>query len=101
MTENSRWDLADNDVGQYLARSYDFIMDLLLRMERADPFRLDPSGDEALRRAKIVRREALRVGGAELARAEAERHFGLPTSMLGYARALDVPLYDANRAVSN
>jgi hypothetical protein len=28
MTENSRWDLADADVGDYLARSYDFIIDL-------------------------------------------------------------------------
>src|SRR5437764_6275327 len=38
MAENSRWDLADDDVGGYLTRSYDFVMDLLLRMDRADPF---------------------------------------------------------------
>jgi hypothetical protein len=48
-----------------------------------------------------VRREALRAGGAELVRAEAERHFGLPTSTLGYARSLDEPLYDARRAVNS
>ena len=34
MTDNSRWDLAENDVGQYLARSYDYIMDLLRRIGR-------------------------------------------------------------------
>ena len=49
MTENSRWDLADRDVGLYLARSYDFVMDLLMRMESSEAFQLDPSGDDALR----------------------------------------------------
>jgi hypothetical protein len=54
-----------------------------------------------LRRAKRVRREALRTGGAELVRAEAERQFGLPAAALGYARTLEVPLYDPSRAESN
>jgi hypothetical protein len=101
MKENSRWDLSDAEVGRYLDHAYDAIIDFLIKFEGSRPFAQDPSGDEALRRAKRVRREALRVGGAELARAEAERHFGLPTSMLGYTRALDVPLYDAKRAVSS
>ena len=48
MTEKSRWDLPDDDVARYLARSYDFVMDLLIRMDRAEPFRLDPSGHDAL-----------------------------------------------------
>ena len=52
MKERSRWDLADDDVGRYIARSYDFIMDLLMRMDSADPYQLDPSGDHALRMAK-------------------------------------------------
>ena len=101
MKENSRWDLSDAEVGRYLDHAYDAIIDFLIKFEGSRPFAQDPSGDEALRRAKRVRREALRVGGAELARAEAERHFGLPTSMLGYTRTLDVPLYDAKRAVSS
>src|SRR5581483_2097217 len=63
MKENSRWDLADREVGRYLARSYDFVMDLLIRMDRAEPFQLDPSGDTALRLAKRVRRQVLRAGG--------------------------------------
>ena len=101
MTENSRWDLTDVEVSRYLDHAYDSIIDFLIKFERSRPYKLDPSGDEALRRAKLVRREALRTGGAELVRAEAERHFGLPTSMLGYARALAEPLYDARRFVSS
>src|SRR5262249_23585000 len=60
MTENSRWDLPDQEVGQYVARSYDYIMDLLIRMDGAEPYGLDPSGDEALRMAKKVRRQTIR-----------------------------------------
>ncbi len=101
MTENSRWDLANHDVGRYVEHSYDHVIDLLVRFDRSAAFRLDPSGDEALRRAKQVRRDALRIGGAQLVNEEAERQFGLPTTTLGYARTLDTPLYDARRASSN
>jgi hypothetical protein len=101
MRENSRWDLSDLEVSRYLDHAYDSIIDFLIRFDHSRPFRQDPSGDEALRRAKHVRREALRAGGVELVRAEAERHFGLPTSTLGYARSLDEPLYDARRAVNS
>jgi Zinc dependent phospholipase C len=95
MTENSRWDLADVEVGRYLERSYDSIVDFLVQFERSAAYRLDPSGEEALRRAKQVRREALRAGGPQRANEEAERHFGLPAATAGYARALDAPLYEA------
>jgi hypothetical protein len=101
MTENSRWDLADADVGAYLARSYDFIMDLLLRMDRAEPFQLDPSGDNALRTAKHVRRRALREMGDDGLREEVDKHFGMPVSALGFARELASPLYVPTRAASN
>jgi len=101
LTENSRWDLAESDVGGYLARSYDFIMDLLLRMDRADPFRLDPSGDAALRMAKQVRRRALREAGADRLREEAERHFGMPATALPYSRDLTKPLYVPVRSASS
>ena len=101
MTENSRWDLANQDVGRYLELAYDYVIDLLVHFDRSAPFRLDPSGDDALRRAKRVRRDALRVGGAQRVNEEAERHFGLPTTALGYARTLDAPLYDSSRASSN
>jgi hypothetical protein len=94
MTENSRWDLPEREVGRYVETAYDAIMDLLVHFDQSSPYKLDPSGDEALRLAKQVRRSALREGGAELVDAEAERHFGLPASaFLGYAAKLGEPLY--------
>ncbi len=98
MVENSRWDLAEREVGRYLERSFDYVMDFLAREARSEPFALDPSGDHALRAAKLVRREALRRGGDELARAEAAREFGLPDSPLTFARTLPGPLYLPARA---
>ncbi len=86
MTENSRWDLGDSDVGAYLEHAYDHIMDFLIHTERSTPYTLDPSGDDALRRAKQVRRDALRLGGATQVRSDAERWFGLPAAALGYSR---------------
>jgi hypothetical protein len=101
MTENSRWDLPDDDVARYLARSYDYVMDLLIRMDRAEPFRLDPSGHDALRLAKRVRRQVLRSGGDRSLRAEADRHFGMPEPTLPYASGLAQSLYVPARAASN
>jgi hypothetical protein len=101
MTENSRWDLADQDVGLYLARSYDFIMDLLMRMEGSEAFQLDPSGDEALRMAKQVRRRVLREGGRSALEAEATKHFGMPATLLRFSREIEQPLYRPARVASN
>lgn len=101
MLENSRWDLTDDDVGVYLLRSFDYIIDLLNRFDRAEPYRLDPSGDEPLRLAKRVRRHALRTGGADQIREHVERHFGMPASTLVFARSLPEPLYVPNRSASN
>jgi len=101
MTEKSRWDLPDGDVGRYVARSYDFIMDMLMRMDRAEPFQLDPAGLDALRLAKRVRRQVLRAGGEDRLREEADRHFGMPRSALSYAANLGRPLYEPIRAASN
>jgi hypothetical protein len=91
--ENSRWDLADDEVGRQLTRSFDYIVDWLRRGEASEPYRLDPSGDEPLRIAKRVRRGALRTGGQEAARAEADRRFGLPACALTYAASLHEPLF--------
>jgi len=102
MTEKSRWDLADDDVARYLARSYDFIMDLLIRMDRAEPFHLDPSGHDALKLAKRVRRQVLRAGGDRALREEADRHFGMPAATLPYATSVGGLLYvPAVRDTSN
>jgi hypothetical protein len=93
MAENSRWDLEERDVSRYLTRSYDFIMDFLVRDASSEPYVLDPSGDRALRAAKLVRRAALKRGGDDAARSDAEREFGLPASGLAFARTLAGPLY--------
>lgn len=93
MAENSRWDLPDADVGRYLERSYDFIIDLFNRMESSEPYALDPAGDEPLREAKQVRRLALRRSGEIRAAEEATRRFGLPTTQLTFAARLGTPLY--------
>lgn len=93
MSERSRWDLPDDEVGAYLARSYDFIIDLLRRVERSEPFALDPAGDERLRLAKKLRRAALRRGGESHLLEEADRAFGLPRSDLDYHEQLELPLY--------
>jgi len=100
MTENSRWDLADDEVGRYLARSYDFIMDLLRRMDHSEPFRLDPSGDVALKLAKQIRRKTLRASAFRL-HEEAIRHFGMPSTDLHFAADLADPLYVPLRSANN
>lgn len=101
MTEKSRWDLPDDEVGQYLERSFDFVIDLLRKMDTSEPFRLDPSGDYALRMAKRIRRSVLRSSGEAQLLEEAARHFGLPESALEYAATLDAPVYPVIRSASN
>jgi hypothetical protein len=93
MTDNSRWDLEDEEVSRYLDRSFDYIIDFLRRVDASEPYALDPSGDETLRDAKRVRRTALRSGGETEVRQQAERRFGMPASALAFARELTQPLY--------
>ncbi len=97
VSEKSRWDLTDDEVGAYMTRAYDFIMDLFNRLDDSDPFALDPSGDEPLRAAKRVRRAALRRGGEDTVLEEADRHFGMPGSVLQFHDRLGEPVYDAVR----
>ncbi len=101
LKDNSRWDLPDEEVVQYLTRSYDYIIDLLRHMDRAEPFRLDPSGDEALRMAKRVRRRILRESGEDRLFEEAERYFGMPRTPLSYSTTLVSPLYPPSRSANN
>lgn len=94
VSEKSRWDLHEKDVSSYMVRSYDFIIDLLNRLDDAEPRALDPAGTKALREAKRVRRAAIRRGGDEEVIAYvAKTHFGLPRSALSYSRQLSEPLY--------
>ncbi len=98
MADRSRWDLAERDVGSYLSRSFDFVIDFLRRMDGSEPYAHDPSGEEPLRAAKAVRRTAMRLGDEDTAREAAGRHFGLPPSSLSFAGALREPLYVPGRA---
>lgn len=98
MLENSRWDLSDDDVGVYLVRSFDFIVDLLQRFDASEAYALDPSGDEPLRRAKRVRRLALRQGGPDEVRERADEHFSMPATKLAFALSLPEPIYVPNRS---
>jgi hypothetical protein len=94
VSEKSRWDLQPADVSLYMARSYDFIIDLLNRFDSAEPYKLDPAGTRALREAKRVRRAALRRGGDDEEIASvANTHFGMPESRLSFAQRLAEPLY--------
>ena len=100
MTENSRWDLTDDEVERHLMRSFDFVIDWLRRGEGSEPYRLDPSGDEPLTTAKRVRRAALRRGGRTLVRDEADKRFGLPETALRFAANLPMPLFPPSRVTS-
>ena len=91
--EKSRWDLSEGEVGTYMGRAFDYIVDLLTRLDRAEPYKLDPAGTLALREAKKVRRAALRRGGEEHVLEQAQQHFGMPQSALRFAAGLPEPLY--------
>jgi hypothetical protein len=100
--DNSRWDLTDPEVSRYLDRSYDFVMDFLIRAESSVPFSHDPSGNNALQLAKEVRRAARMSGVGFHVAEEAGRHFRMPEeSQLGYASSLEAPLFPSARADSN
>jgi hypothetical protein len=93
MLERSRWDLADELVAGHLTMSFDYVMDLLIRMDSSDPMRFDPSGHDQLRMAKRIRRTALRAGGAEAVAEQATRHFVLPAASESMASRLARPLF--------
>jgi hypothetical protein len=93
VSEKSRWDLSDAEVGRYLARSFDYLVDVFNRWDQSDAFRFDPSGDAPLRDAKKVRRQARREGGDVRAALEADRLFGMPETALRHAASLPTPLF--------
>lgn len=97
MAENSRWGLTRPEVEVNLTRSFNYVIDLLARLDQSESYQFDPSGDEALRLAKRLRRASLRRGGDPFVREEAERHFGLPSSPLRHAETLEIPLYPVAR----
>ena len=101
VSEKSRWDLSDADVARYMLRSFDYVVDLLSRWDRSEPFTFDPSGDAPLRAAKKVRRLARRQGGDVRAALKADRMFGLPATTLRHAIDLPEPLFQPIRAAKS
>lgn len=89
---SSRWDLADAFVAQHVARSYDYVMDFLVREAGSVAYTYDPSGERALRAAKGIRRAA-RAGGADALADNARARFGLQPSALDYSERAPGPLY--------
>lgn len=84
--ERSRHDIDDADVERHMAVSFEHVMRLLAALDDG-PRRLDPTGAEALRLAKGMRRQALREGGRSVPKLlwdAAESHFGLPRLDLGF-----------------
>ncbi len=77
----------------HLDRSFDYVVDFLVRGEESAPRRFDPSGEEALRDAKRLRKAALAVGGERSARKEAAERFGLKAESLGWTAKLPAPLH--------
>ncbi|MFW6202171.1 MAG: zinc dependent phospholipase C family protein, partial [Gemmatimonadota bacterium] len=87
VVHQSRWDLADEEAEAYLSRAFNYMVEYLLREDEAFPTRLDPTGQENLRIAKRVRREALRDGAwRDRTRLHeiADQYFPLPRRRLGY-----------------
>ena len=95
VSEKSRWDLPQDEVGAYMTRSYEYIIDLFNRFDSSEPFSLDPSGLNALREAKRVRRAALRAGEEAIIGDKARASFGMPATKLAYASRLGEPVYPA------
>lgn len=87
MLDRSRWDLHEDDAQDYLARSFNSMVDYLIRRRASNPAALDPIGDFSLHLSKKVRRRTLKEGSAgdyDRMRAMADEIFPLPDDGLDY-----------------
>jgi hypothetical protein len=91
-SEVSRWDLPADEVEQYMTLTFDLIMEFLSEPE-ATVLGWDPSGEQPLRTAKGMRRQALVAGAwreSGRLRDVAEAHFGLPERRLAFLPPADI-----------
>lgn len=95
VVQSSRWDLNEQTIEAYVSRSYDYVVDYLLRRSESLAATLDPTGEFNLQLAKKVRRMALREALPERRPNQllelADDFFPLPDVDLGFwsRRALD------------
>jgi hypothetical protein len=85
----SRWNLTDVTIEEYLSRSFEFIVDYLMRGRDSMPAALDPIGEFNLQLAKKVRKLAIREGALDnpkLLHDMADDFFPLPNPNFGYWR---------------
>jgi len=85
-SEVSRWDLPADEVDSYMTLTFDLIMEFLSE-PNATVLGWDPSGEQPLRTAKGMRRQALVAGAwreSGRLREVAEVHFGLPERTLRF-----------------
>ncbi len=97
--ERSRYPLRDAAVAAHLDRAFDFVADFLVRGDESVPRRFDPSGEAALREAKVLRKAALASGGEREVRREAAQRFGLRDEPLGWTAKLPAPLHQPRAAL--
>ena len=92
--QSSRWDLTPDTMQEYVARSFDYIVDYLQKRRESVPAGLDPTGDFYLQLAKKVRRLAIREGAltnAALLHELADDFFPLPPIHLDHWQHRAVP----------
>ncbi len=85
--KNSRYELPDARVEEYMGRSFDFIVDYLTNPSSSRPRDLDPVGALNLRIAKKLRRAGMAEGGnqdPQVLEELADRFFPLPEGPLLY-----------------
>ncbi len=84
---NSRYDLPDSEVQEYLGYSFDFIVEYLRAGHGSRPRKLDPVGALNLRIAKKLRRAGMAEGASEdprMLEGLADRFFPLPAAPFLY-----------------
>ncbi|MGI8618657.1 MAG: zinc dependent phospholipase C family protein [Gemmatimonadaceae bacterium] len=95
ISENSRWDLGEQESSAYMDRSFNYIVDFLNRFDSSEVFALDPAGAGPLRQAKRIRRAALNKGGGEeKVESAALKHFAMPETRLAHIAAAGGSIYE-------